>query len=129
MVEAFREMAERVYASENYEDTLRRITATAQGTIAGCEAASISTIEDGGPITHGPTHPLATMGDEIQYQEGEGPCLDAAMRERWIYIPDMARAERWPRSGRRLVEVLGVGSMLSCRLALDATPHGTLGGL
>jgi hypothetical protein len=51
------------------------------------------------------------------------------MRERWVYIPDMSKDDRWPTSSRRLVEELGVGSMLSCRLALDAAPSKTLGGI
>jgi ANTAR domain/GAF domain len=129
LIEAFQEMAAHVHASEDHEDTFRRITATAINTITGCDAASISTIEAGKPVTHGSTGELATRGDLVQYAENEGPCLDAAMRERWIYIPDMAKAGKWPQSSRRLVDELGVGSMLSCRLALDAAPNQTLGGI
>jgi GAF domain-containing protein len=129
LVEAFREMAASVHSSEDYEDTLARISSTAARTLAGCDAASVSTVEAGGPVSHGVTDELAGRGDAIQYEEDEGPCLDAAMRERWIYTPDMARAERWPTSSRRLVEELGVRSMLSCRLALEAAPAQTLGGL
>lgn len=129
LVEAFREMAARLHSSEDYEDTLARISSTAVQAIPGVDAASISTIEDGRPVSHGVTDPLAGRGDAIQYEEGEGPCLDAAMRERWIYIPDMEQTRRWPTSARRLVEEAGVRSMLSCRLALEAAPTQTLGGL
>ncbi len=129
LIDAFQEMAARVHASDDHEDTFARITATAANTITGCDAASISTIEAGKPVTHGSTGELATRGDDVQYEENEGPCLDAAMRERWVYIPDMAKTGRWPRSSRRLVDELGVGSMLSCRLALDASPNQTLGGI
>lgn len=129
LVEAFREMAARVQASEDFEDTFMQISTTAVETIGACDAASISTIEASGPVSHGITHPLAELGDLIQYAENEGPCLDAAMRERWIYTSDMATSTRWPRSARRLVGELGVRSMFSCRLALDAAPHQTLGGI
>lgn len=128
LVEAFRKMAARIHSSEDYEDTLARISRTAADTIA-CDAASISTLEPAGPVSHGVTAPLAERGDRIQYEENEGPCLDAAMNERWIYTPDMAAAGQWPKSSRRLMEELGIRSMFSCRLALDAAPHRTLGGL
>jgi transcriptional regulator with GAF, ATPase, and Fis domain len=129
LVEAFREMAAHVHSSEDYEDTYGRISATAVQTIKGCDAASISLIEETGPVSHGITDSLAQRGDLIQYETREGPCLDAAMAERWIYTPDMAAADRWPMSSRRLVDELGVRSMFSCRLALDAAPNHTLGGL
>lgn len=128
LVEAFREMAARIHSSEDYEDTLARISWTAADTIE-CDAASISTLEPTGPVSHGITAALAEKGDRIQYEENEGPCLDAAMSERWIYTADMAVADQWPQSSRRLVEELGIRSMFSCRLALDAAPHRTLGGL
>jgi transcriptional regulator with GAF, ATPase, and Fis domain len=129
LLDAFQEMAAHVHASEDYEDTYRRITSTAAHTITGCDAASISTIEKGKPITHGSTGALASDGDQIQYDEGEGPCLDAAMHERWVYTPDMAKTRKWPHSSKRLLGELGVQSMLSCRLSLDAAPHQTLGGI
>jgi hypothetical protein len=34
-----------------------------------------------GPIALGATDALATDGEQIQYEEGEGPCLDATMDE------------------------------------------------
>jgi hypothetical protein len=34
-----------------------------------------------GPDAPGATNALATDGHQIQYEEGEGPCLDAAMDE------------------------------------------------
>jgi hypothetical protein len=110
--------------SGGFEDSLRRVTATAVIAIGGCESASISLLEKTGAVTRGATDQLALEGDQIQYDVGEGPCLDAAMHERWIYTPDLADDTRWPRSAARLA-ALGVGSMFSCRLALDDR----LGGL
>ncbi len=129
LVDAFQEMASQVHASEDYEDTFGRITRTAASSITGCDAASISTIEAGTPVTHGSTGDLATRGDQIQYEENEGPCLDAAMRERWVYTPNIAASARWPHSSLRLAGELGVQTMMSCRLALDAAPNQTLGGI
>lgn len=129
LVEAFATIASSIRASEDHEQTLRRITETAVDTVDGCEAASLSLVQGGTPVTRAATSPLATRGDQLQYDEGEGPCLDAAMHERWLYTPDVATDRRWPRSCGRMHRELGVGSMFSCRLTLDAAPKQTLGGL
>jgi GAF domain-containing protein len=129
LVEAFAEIAAHVYSSEDDEDSMRRITETARHAIHGCDAASLSLLERQGPVTRAATDELAEAGDQIQYEEHEGPCLDAAMERRWLVVPDMARDGRWTRSSRRLADELGVRSMFSCRLALDAAPHQTLGGM
>jgi transcriptional regulator with GAF, ATPase, and Fis domain len=129
LIEEFASVARHVHASENFEESLGRITATAEQAIGGCEAASISLITATGPTTFGATDPLAAEGDQIQYEENEGPCLDAAMEEQWISTPDLAVDPRWPRSAARLALQLGVHSMFSCRMTLDAAPHHTLGGM
>jgi hypothetical protein len=118
-----------VHASEDFPGSLARITSTAEQAIGGCEAASISLLSGDGPVTFGATSALADEGDRIQYEEGEGPCLDAAMEEQWVYTPDLAVDPRWPRSAARLSLQLGVHSMFSTRLTLDAAPNDTLGGM
>src|SRR5689334_17907369 len=123
LVEAFTRIASSIQASEDYEQTLHRITETAVDTVDGCEAASLSLMQRNTPVTRAATSPLASRGDQLQYDEGEGPCLDAAMHERWIYTPDLAADRRWPRSCRRMHDELGVASMFSCRLTLDAAPR------
>ena len=129
LLESFTEVAASIRATDDYEQTLRRITGTAVDTIRGCEAASLSLIDAGVPLSHASTSPLATEGDQRQYDEGEGPCLDAAMHERWLYTPDVATDQRWPRSCARMHGELGIGSMFSCRLTLNSAPHRTLGGI
>jgi hypothetical protein len=129
LVDAFSDLAQHVYSSEDDEASMRRITETATTAIAGCDAASLTVLEKAGPQTRAATHEIARSGDLIQYETGEGPCVDAAMEERWVYTADLGSDARWPLSAERLQRELGVGSMLSCRLALDAAPSNTLGGL
>jgi transcriptional regulator with GAF, ATPase, and Fis domain len=129
LIEEFADIARHVHASDDFDGSLARITSTAEQAIGGCEAASISLMTKDGPVTRGATNSLAYEGDAIQYDEGEGPCLDAAMQQRWISTPDLAVDPRWPRSAARLTVQLGVQSMFSCRLTLDAAPNQTLGGL
>lgn len=128
LIEEFASVAPRVHASADFDDSLARITGTAVSVVNGCEAASISLLDKGRAVTRGATDRLALDGDQIQYEEGEGPCLDAALQGLWVYEPDLAADVRWPRSSRRIAE-LGVASMFSCRLALEVAPNHTLGGL
>jgi transcriptional regulator with GAF, ATPase, and Fis domain len=129
LVDEFAAIAAHVHSSEDYEDSMRRITDAAVHAIDGCEVASLSMLEKSGPVTYAATGPLADQGDQIQYEEMEGPCLDAAMQERWVYTRDLKTTDRWPRSAARLASELGVASMFSCRLALEAAPNATLGGI
>jgi transcriptional regulator with GAF, ATPase, and Fis domain len=129
VVAHFANLAMHVHSSEDYDDSLRRITHTAIDSISGCEAASLSLLEKEGPVTRAATSELATLGDQIQYEEMEGPCLDAAMEDRLVHAPNLGVDQRWPKSSGRLSSELGVASMLSCRLALDVAPRHTLGGL
>lgn len=129
VVEEFSEIAAHVSCTGDYEQSLHRITDAAAHAVTGCDGASLSLLEKSGPVTHAATSDMANCGDQIQYEEGEGPCLDAAMVERWLYTPDLVHDPRWPRSSKRLVAEVGAASMVSCRLILDAAPQHTLGGL
>lgn len=129
LIEAFSEIAQRIHTSDDYEDSLRRITETATESIHGCDAASMSLLEKRGAVTRAATDQAAVDADEIQYDENEGPCLSAATEHRWLYSPDLASESRWPRSSSRIAAEVGMQSLISCRLTLDAAPNHTLGGL
>jgi GAF domain-containing protein len=129
LIEAFSEIAQHVQSSEDPDDSMQRITETARDAIQGCDSASLSLLTPDGAVTRAATDQLARDGDQIQYEEREGPCLDAAMHERWLYVPVLRSDRRWPRSGARMADEVGVGSMVSCRLTLDAAPNHTLGGM
>lgn len=129
LVDTFAQVAASIRSSEDDEATMRHITDTAVAVIEPCVASSLSLVLKEGPTTRAATSELAMQGDQRQYDEGEGPCLDAAMHERWLYTPDVATDGRWPRSCGRMHRELGVGSMFSCRLSLNAAPQQTLGGI
>jgi len=130
LVWAFDEIASRVRVLPDLDQTLHQVTLTATQTLPGCDAASISMVQKNGtPLTLGATGDLAVRGDQIQYDEGDGPCLDAAMTRRWVYVPDAGADRRWSLSCVRMAKELGVGSLLSCRLSMDASPARTLGGI
>lgn len=130
LISAFSETARRLYVSEDLDETLWRITSAAAQTVPHCEVASISLLEaDGSIVTRAPTDPLADRLDQVQYEAGEGPCLDAIGTTPLAYTPDTTSDERWPRFSARAREEYGVASILSCRLGVRSEGERTLGAL
>jgi GAF domain-containing protein len=63
------------------------------------------------------TDPMSPAIDQVQYEEGTGPCIDAFAGNRVIAVPDVvATASRWPSFARRATEH-GVRSTLSLPLS------------
>lgn len=129
VIDAFRQVIPHLYASEMLDETLARVTAVAVDAISGCDVASITLISAGVLSTHSPTGDLAAKADAIQYETGQGPCLDAAEGDVAVHTPDLAKDDRWPAFSARVASQLGVASMFSCRLAMADAPGQTMGAI
>jgi hypothetical protein len=68
--------------------------------------------------------------DQLQYELGEGPCIDVIGGQRVVHSADAARDGRWPRLCHRVAGVSGAVAVLSSQLAAGG-PGGrrTLGSL
>ena len=129
VVLAFADTARSLYASEDLNDTLARITAAALDVIGGCAMASVSVLDGTRVSTWAATDSAATRADALQYKLGEGPCLDAARTARLVHTPDTANDRRWPQFASRVAAELAVGSMLSCRLSVLTDRERVVGSL
>jgi GAF domain-containing protein len=129
IVREFAETAQSLYASEDLDDTLGRITAAACHLVKGCAAASVTVIGRDGIKTRAATDELALRADDIQFMLGEGPSLDAANTTRLVYSPDTLSDQRWPRFASRVAVDLGICSILSCRLSVLTDRERVLGAL
>jgi hypothetical protein len=87
--------------------------------------ASITVFERGHARTLATTSTLASRCDALQYELGEGPCIEALADNEWYRSGDVGQDPRWPRWGPR-AHAEGVRSMLSVRLGLGAAPIGAL---
>lgn len=67
----------------------------------------------------------AWLCDQLQYELGEGPCLEAIWDNDAYLAANTATDSRWPRWGPRVAEN-GVGSVLSIRLATESETLGAL---
>ena len=99
--------------------TLQRLVEFAVRGIPGAEHASM-TVVDGSrsPRTTAQSDDLPYQWDQLQYQYGEGPCLEAAVTNGFELVSDLRTENRWPLFARAIVDQTAVRSMLSFRLFL-----------
>jgi GAF domain-containing protein len=71
------------------------------------------------------TGELARALDEVQYERGYGPCLDASASACTMSVPEMSSEGRWPDWAARCVEA-GVNSSLSIGLPVEEAVTGAL---
>jgi GAF domain-containing protein len=123
----FADIARQLQAEASPERTRDRITRAAVATVDGCDHAAISIIHRrGGLSTVSATDDVPRRVDFIQYDVGEGPCLDAMAERQTCVIDDLVGDERWPLFAGRAVEETGVRSMLSFRLFVQGDTIGAL---
>ncbi len=95
-------------------------------TIDACHHAGVTLIEAGKFKTPASSDEVPPKVDFIQYETGEGPCLEA-IREREIFeTSDLTKEHRWPNFAARANEETGVVSMLSFRLFVEGDTMGAL---
>ena len=114
-----------LYFDPTVRGTLQRIVDFAVSTVEGADMAGISLVSERGIETPVYSEPHALEVDNIQYETGEGPCLDAIEKKATIYSEDLADDERWPLFGPRAA-ALGLRSLLSCRLSAEDATLGAL---
>jgi transcriptional regulator with GAF, ATPase, and Fis domain len=109
------------------QPTLDSAARLAVDNVPGADAASISIVHRQKRIeTDAFTDEMARLGDQLQYQTGQGPCLDSIWKERTTYSPSLGYDRRWPKWGPRVVAETGAESVLAFQLF--TTEH-TLGAL
>lgn len=91
----------------------------------GCDAASVTVVDDGHSLTAAASDEDAMAIDEQQYVSDDGPCLTALRTRKAIRVDAFADDERWPDVAR---EALGRGkrSALSLPLVADNRAVGAL---
>jgi GAF domain-containing protein len=125
MQDLLRDLSRVALAERSFEDVLQEVTAIAARGIPGAEATSITLIRNDKAFTAAHTGDLALVADELQYEEGYGPCMDAARAGVVLRVDDMRTERRWPTYTARVLEV-GVRSSLSVPLPYQGSSIGAL---
>jgi GAF domain-containing protein len=121
----WRELSRVVIVDRTLEQVLADITALAARGIPGAESTSITLIRGERAFTAAHHGEMALAADELQYERGYGPCLDAGRGNVILRIDDMRTETRWPDYVSRVVET-GVRSSLSVPLPYQGTSIGAL---
>jgi GAF domain-containing protein len=118
-------LARVVFADRKLPEILSDITAIARQAMPGTEAASITLIRADEPFTAAYDGQMALDADELQYEHGYGPCVDAGRAGQMFLIDDMRSDQRWPDYAQR-VAAHGVLGSLSVPLPFQGATIGAL---
>ncbi len=125
LLEGLRRIAGALDAHGGSGPTAETLTRLAVDVVPGADWAGVSLARARGRVeTVGPTADVVVRADELQYETGQGPCLDA-IDEEVVWVPDLREDDRWPR-WLPLVRDEGVRSMLCVRLRARGRTHGAL---
>jgi GAF domain-containing protein len=118
-------LARVVVADRELADVLNEITGIARHAMPSIEAASVTLIRGEQPFTAGYDGPMALDADELQYERGYGPCVDAGRAGQMLLIDDMRSEQRWPDYAQHAA-AHGVLSSLSVPLPFQGATIGAL---
>src|SRR3954464_4652174 len=83
-------LARELLAQPTAQEVLDRVVALAQLGIPGAASVGISMVDKGPRVsTVAASDDLARQGDSLQYEFGEGPCLDAVWAEEEVHAADL----------------------------------------
>jgi GAF domain-containing protein len=118
-------LARVVVADRELSEVLTEITRIARRALPSVEAASVTLIREDKPFTAAYDGQLALDADELQYERGYGPCVDAGRAGQMFLVDDMRTEQRWPDYAQNVV-AHGVLSSLSVPLPFQGVTIGAL---
>lgn len=104
--------------SSGLDTLLRDMTDRAVQEVPGAAACSITVRRAGRLLTLAGSDGLPSGLDQRQYENGSGPCVDAAETGDEQYAPDLAAESRWP-SYTRYALSTGVRCVLAVPIAVE----------
>jgi transcriptional regulator with GAF, ATPase, and Fis domain len=91
------EVAGLLVEEQSLDGLLQHILELTAHAITSTAAVSVTMVDDeGGYLTAASSHPRADAVDRVQYEIGEGPCIDTLETGREHLILDLADEGRWP---------------------------------
>ena len=100
---------------EELHNVLQQLTVLAEHTVGASQSASITVVQDGRHRTSNSTGRDALAIDQAQYEQDDGPCLQAMRSKRQLQVAVAERPDGWARFGEAASD-LGVAGVLSTPL-------------
>jgi GAF domain-containing protein len=121
-----RQLSRVVLVDRTLDQVLTDVTKIAAQGIPGAEATSITLLRDEKAFTVAHYGEMALAADELQYEHGHGPCMDAGRGGVLLRVDDMRTEERWPDYVAHVVATTPVRSSLSVPLPYQGSSIGAL---
>jgi GAF domain-containing protein len=125
LTDLHKSLASVIHADRELADVLTEITGIARRAMPSIEAASVTLIRGEKPFTAAFDGQMALDADELQYERGYGPCVDAGRAGQMLLVDDMRNEQRWPDYARDAA-AHGVLSSLSVPLPFQGATIGAL---
>jgi GAF domain-containing protein len=109
---------------EDLPEGLRRVCQQAVHAIGEADFASV-TVLGPDPYVAATTGDHVHRIDHVQYQAGDGPCVEAAKTRQVVRVTVPQVSDRWPAFATASAEA-GIGSYLCAPLFVDDEHHGSL---
>src|ERR1700709_80952 len=121
-----RELSRVTLVARTPPDVLTDLPRIAAAGIPGAESTSITLVRNDRAFTAAHHGEMALLADELQYEKGSGPWLDAGRGEVLRRIDDTETEERWPDYVRHAQQEAGVRSSMSVPLPYQGNSIGAL---
>ena len=106
-----------LFASRNLTRTIERVQTFALDSVSGCVALGVAITGGGQPTLHVTTDAVAQRLDELQFELGTGPALDALEQEDPVHVPELAQDGPEPLAS--VAQDLGICSVLAYGLSVQ----------
>ena len=110
------------------QSTLQGLVTVARERVPGATWVSVSVLRSEHFITAASTSDQAVRADALQYELGDGPCVEAVLKDSLYVTGQVTSDPRWDQWGQRVSSEVGVKSVLSQRLLLQ-NQNGVVAGL
>lgn len=124
LLDALQKLSSLLESDDALQKTLQTIVDLSVGTLPGCDAAGVTLRIKGKDRTAAASDSFTLAIDNIQYEQGEGPCVHALENDEIVRIEDISQESRWPDFTREAAE-----QRLRSSLSHPLRQNGTIGAL
>ena len=126
LAETFAEISRVLLAEPDVQRTLEKMCELLVPTVDGCDHSVVTVVRDHELSSPASSDDVGPAVDAIQFEVGDGPCVESIREHQTVTTDDLVTETRWPRFSRRAVEATGVRSMLAFRLFIGGDTMGSL---
>ncbi len=122
----FKQLLRALATADDESVRLQMVVDSAPALVPGCDHAGLTLNAAGGVATLVGSDDVVQRANELQFELGEGPCLNMRRDQDTLLSNDLSQDDRWPRWANTVTADLGVHSMLSLLVFTERQSYGAL---